>query len=1174
MAERTAIQSFLAQVRTRWFARTALRAVAQACALAAVPVAAGLALQSVWRLEGMPLAILVGTVTLLAVTTVAMVVWRLPRRPDDRAIARFIEERVAADSTVPAMEDALVSAVDAMRPQTPSAVRDLLARAAVARLEAVTLDLVVPRRDVLRAATQAAAAAAMLTLAVVAGRVPLLRAVDVFRVGLFPAAIQVEVQPGDVRVAAGSPVRIRATVRGGDRSLTGLTPSLIVAAGAETRAVAMQRDGEGFVLAFESVDRTFRYRVTAGSAASREHTVTALFAPRVQRIDIRYEYPAFTKLPAREDRDSGDIYGPEGTRVRVRVQTDKPVVSGTLTFGSASAAANLQAAGERVMEAELVLARDDSYRVALADADGLGSRGDTEYFIRLMDDRPPDVRILRPAGDQQITPLEEVVIEARADDDHGIASFELVYATAGGQTRTVPFGRVDGTEAAWLGSHLLAAEDLRVQPGDVISYYARARDVGRGKRPTETRSDMFFLEVRPFNEEFVAAQSQAGASGMDPELEGLIAAQKEIINATWNLDRRSGVGRSVEDLRAVALAQADLKARVEQLTGRSAGGRTPFRAPQQLLPPRRATRGADGDSMSTAIAAMARAVEHLDRQRTTAALPQEMAALQALLQAQAEVRRRQVMQQQAGGGGGTGRQGQDLSALFDKELQRQQRTNYETRSQIEERPDRTNDAALERIRDLARRQEELSRRQRELAQSALSPEDVKRQLERLTREQMELRAQAEELGRQIDQQQAASGQPQGGQRGQPGAGQTDRSADGRQGRGQDAGIQQGAGGDMRGVSEEMRGAASDLERQDATAAAERSARAAERLRQIEQLMRGESPDAQARVAGELRLEAQQIAEEQRRIAAEAERIDRAGAGTSADARRRLAGEKERLAERVDALQRGAQQLAGEGRREGEGSSARAAEAARELERQQVGQRMRDTARQMRAGGQPEPRSSPRAPAAEAARLADGEQQIARTLDKVVDHLRGAGAEGRNLSAELGEAQSIRERLDALEQQIREREGRAPQDARGRAAQPSDSGRQGQQGRGGNGGAGQGGDLDKLREEYARELARARDTLARLQRGQSRDSLGGATPEQHEWSQADPGTEAFKQDYAGWQALRKDVNLALEHYESALSARLTEKAAKDRLNAGGSERVPDAYRRLIARYYEALAKARK
>ena len=87
---------------------------------------------------------------------------------------------------------------------------------------------------------------------------------------------------------------------------------------------------------------------------------------------------------------------------------------------------------------------------------------------------------------------------------------------------------------------------------------------------------------------------------------------------------------------------------------------------------------------------MGRAVEQLHDTRTAAALPHEMAALQGLLQAQAEVRRRQVMQQSAsaGGGGGSSRSDRDLSALFDRELQRQQRTNYETPRPTTETPER------------------------------------------------------------------------------------------------------------------------------------------------------------------------------------------------------------------------------------------------------------------------------------------------------------------------------------------------------------------------------------------------------------------------------------------------------------------------------------------------------
>ncbi len=247
---------------------------------------------------------------------------------------------------------------------------------------------------------------------------------------------------------------------------------------------------------------------------------------------------------------------------------------------------------------------------------------------------------------------------------------------------------------------------------------------------------------------------------------------------------------------------------------------------------------------------MTRAIDQLEGRRTDEALPHEMAALQGLLQAQAEVRRREVAQQAGASMGGLGRQGQDLSALFDKELQRQQRTNYETRSQTDARADKQEgESALDRIRDLARRQEELSRRQRELANAAPSGDELKRQLEKLTREQEELRQQAEELTRQMGQQ---GGQPQRGASPQP---------------------TQAGGGAMRDASradaKRSGRSCSDSRRQPPRtgASVRRPASVSSNSRCAATTRRRSSAPP-----GELRLEAQQIADEQRRIAGEAARL--------------------------------------------------------------------------------------------------------------------------------------------------------------------------------------------------------------------------------------------------------------------------------------------------------------
>jgi hypothetical protein len=141
---------------------------------------------------------------------------------------------------------------------------------------------------------------------------------------------------------------------------------------------------------------------------------------------------------------------------------------------------------------------DDSYRLVLADRDGVGNAGDTEYFIRTLEDRPPDVRLLKPATDRSVTRLEEVDIEAQAEDDYGVDRLDLVYSVRGGAEKVVPLD-IKRASVNVTGRHTLFLEELDVQPGDFVSYYVRARDLTRGTRPNEARSDIFFLEVKPYD---------------------------------------------------------------------------------------------------------------------------------------------------------------------------------------------------------------------------------------------------------------------------------------------------------------------------------------------------------------------------------------------------------------------------------------------------------------------------------------------------------------------------------------------------------------------------------------------------------------------------------------------------------------------------------------------------
>ena len=129
------------------------------------------------------------------------------------------------------------------------------------------------------------------------------------------------------------------------------------------------------------------------------------------------------------------------------------------------------------------------------DRDGLPSPDESEYFVRVLTNHLPSVAIVRPEGDREITALEEVAIEVRAEDDYGLERVELVYAVVGRPERTVELAG-QSRPATVNGRHTIFAEELELVPGDVMSFYARARDADADRSTREARSDIYFLQVR------------------------------------------------------------------------------------------------------------------------------------------------------------------------------------------------------------------------------------------------------------------------------------------------------------------------------------------------------------------------------------------------------------------------------------------------------------------------------------------------------------------------------------------------------------------------------------------------------------------------------------------------------------------------------------------------------
>ena len=630
------IADLVARVRARWRTLAALHAVARgALGCAAVIVVA--LIVAVWSAH-VPIALAAtGAIAVAGLAAVAAwTAWPLRDSPSDARVGRFIEERA------PTLDDRLVSAIDLIasgrHAQSPAIAEPMLADAA-ARAGQVDLDAIVPDAALRRAWLHAGVAALLLAFVVLASREPAREAYDAASLSLFPAHVKLIVSPGDARITAGTALTIEARLAG---NRAPVTPQVQIGDGENWRATTMAGDGTGrFRLALESITGSFKYRVVAGPVTSSTYAIAVAHPPRVTRIDVDYTFPASLGLKPRTEEDSGDIYAPAGTDVRVRIHTDRPAATGHLTLGGSQALA-LSANAPDLWTASLKVVEDTSYRVALADGEGRTSPGDMEYFIRTLADRPPEVHIVKPASDRAVTRLEEVDVEAQADDDYGIARLDLVYSLRGAAEQVVPF-RIPPRATSVTSRQTLFLEDLNVQPGDFISYYVRAHDLTRGTRSSEARSDIFFLEVKPFEQEFSLAQSQSMAgSGYNGSVDELVNAQKAVVVATFKLDRRARSAQgaqSEQDVRSVSRTEAELKSRVDSTSSsfRESTMRDP-RRPQRGGSPRAGQTMPEEDSMTAAGEAMGEAVTALDGLKTSDALPREMEALNALLKAQAQVK--------------------------------------------------------------------------------------------------------------------------------------------------------------------------------------------------------------------------------------------------------------------------------------------------------------------------------------------------------------------------------------------------------------------------------------------------------------------------------------------------------------------------------------------------------
>jgi hypothetical protein len=700
-----------------------------------------------------PVPALLGWFLTLAIAGAAVVVLTRRSVRDLRWVARRIEARF------PELGTGLLAAVEDTSQEGPRGyLRDVVLRQALTHRAGHDWGAVVSPRSLAAARVGHIVALVLLATATLAlgshVRSKTLGFPPPERAGI---VTDVEVDPGDAAIEKGTSLLVVARF---PIDAVPAEAALDVDDGASSRPMTRSLEDPTFAGRIEAVADDVTYRVAFGGRATRDFRVTVFEYPEVRRTDALLAFPSYTGMENRLVQDVRHVTAVEGTELTLTCRLNKEVVEAALVDEAGRALPLKPANGEGPSyAATLTLAESHRYKVRLVDRDGRSSKVPAEVAVNVTKNRPATVAMARPGRDTRVSPLEELSLQAKLADDFGVVRHGVTYTLAEREPAEVVLATNGPGAKAIEASHMLAFESLKAQPDQLVTYFIWAEDIGPDGKRRRTSGDMFFAEVRHFEEIF--RQGEGDPSGQQPgqqgggnarEAEQLAELQKQVINATWTLIRRETGGKPAptlaDDAKAVEDAQRTAIEQAEALDEKLNDPRS-----REFLD--RAT-----TAMNEAARRLAEAGRGPSAAPLTPALASAQTAYQALLKLRARefevTRRNQRQQNQGGGGGGAQRQAQlDELELTNDENRYEQRSSARSGSQ-QQQEQRETRHVLNRLAELARRQSDLNDRLKEL-QSALEAakepqvrEEIERQLKRLREQEQQILRDADELRERME----------------------------------------------------------------------------------------------------------------------------------------------------------------------------------------------------------------------------------------------------------------------------------------------------------------------------------------------------------------------------------------------------------------------------------------
>ena len=566
------------------------------------------------------------------------------------------------------------------------------------------------------------------------------------------------VEPGSTQIEKGSDLLVSVRFSddfSDDLLLIAESPS------GESQSVSMQRSLRDPIASatIRKIKEPLRYRIESVSKNSERFEVGVFEHPAVLQSDASIQSPAYAQQDDKTISNTRRVSIVDGAQIRWSLKLNKPVVSAEWIDENGQSTP-LEGNPQNLTEYSIRNAPTESmrYRLKLTDSEGRSEKTAEEFVVKIIPNRAPDLKLIS-AVDQRVSAIQEMIVGARVQDDFGIHRTGIRVSVGDSEPSDIELSSPgESTKKKTELQHLIDLESLQAKADQLVTYHFWTEDLDRDGQPRRIESEMYFAEVRPFEEIFREtdasatqqrqAQQQQGSESAQ-QAEELAELQKKILSATWNLLRGNpksnpDASQSIQEQLPILLesqnqALEQTEALKEQLQAPNAA--------QDLLKVQ--------SSMREAIAELNQTGSETPSVALRGAIKQMRGAYEGLLRLRArEHEVSQSQQQQSSNQKSQSASERNRQEQIQQLQLEQDPSRYEEESQPmteEENSQREMRQVMNRLDELARRQEDLNEQVRELDLALQSAKDeqekkeLQERLEQLREDQQELVQDADEL---------------------------------------------------------------------------------------------------------------------------------------------------------------------------------------------------------------------------------------------------------------------------------------------------------------------------------------------------------------------------------------------------------------------------------------------